>query len=221
MSLTSFLNENLEARKYLSTAFPKPSIRKDVPLLVPSNAPRSGEIGAAFDYIFRFYIQRLNPQTADGGPWVAEGATRVLQRVDRNRAARAREVVHAAKRLLVGFLKGDAQTSDELLASAIRLARLDAIYRSGRGLEYFDSPITEAELHELRELYLHLNPDDWRTDGSCHLNPTFGVANVFARWLPWVHDNPQWLNSEKLALGCVIVPVVVAVQLLASVTVYE
>ena len=31
------------------------------------------------------------------------------------------------------------------------------------------------------------------------LNPTFGVANVFARWLPWVHDNPQWLNSEKLA----------------------
>ncbi len=37
------------------------------------------------------------------------------------------------------------------------------------------------------------------------LNPTFGVANVFARWLPWVHDNPQWLNSEKLALGCVIV----------------
>jgi multiple sugar transport system permease protein len=37
------------------------------------------------------------------------------------------------------------------------------------------------------------------------LNPTFGVANVFARWLPWVQDNPQWLNSEKLALACVIV----------------
>ena len=37
------------------------------------------------------------------------------------------------------------------------------------------------------------------------LNPTFGVANVFARWLPWVHDNPQWLNSQKLALVCVIV----------------
>ena len=37
------------------------------------------------------------------------------------------------------------------------------------------------------------------------LNPTFGVANVFARWLPWVEDNPQWLNSEKLALACVIV----------------
>jgi multiple sugar transport system permease protein len=37
------------------------------------------------------------------------------------------------------------------------------------------------------------------------LNPTFGVANVFARWLPWVHENPQWLNSEKLAMFCVIV----------------
>jgi len=177
MSLTSFLNENLEARKYLSTAFPKPSIRRDVPLLVPSDAPRPGEIGAAFDYIFRFYIQRLNPQTADGGQWVAEGAIPIVQRVDRNRAARAREVVHAAKQLLVAFLKGDAEMSDELLASAIRLARLDTIYRSGRGLEYFDSPITAAELHELRELYLHLNPDDWRTDGSCHLNPTFGVAS--------------------------------------------
>jgi multiple sugar transport system permease protein len=36
------------------------------------------------------------------------------------------------------------------------------------------------------------------------LNPTFGVANVFARWLPGVQDNPQWLNSQGLALACVV-----------------
>ncbi len=36
------------------------------------------------------------------------------------------------------------------------------------------------------------------------LNPVFGVMNVFARLLPTVHDNLQWLNDPALARFAVI-----------------
>jgi multiple sugar transport system permease protein len=36
------------------------------------------------------------------------------------------------------------------------------------------------------------------------LNPIFGVFNVFARWLPGVTDNPQWLSDPYLARLAVI-----------------
>jgi multiple sugar transport system permease protein len=36
------------------------------------------------------------------------------------------------------------------------------------------------------------------------LNPNFGVMNVFARWLPWVDENPKWLFDPNLAMGTVI-----------------
>lgn len=36
------------------------------------------------------------------------------------------------------------------------------------------------------------------------LNPNFGVMNVFARALPWVHTNPTWLLDQRMAMVSVI-----------------
>lgn len=36
------------------------------------------------------------------------------------------------------------------------------------------------------------------------LNPSFGVANLFARTLPWVSENPTWLLDPTLALPLVV-----------------
>ncbi|MEZ4676784.1 MAG: sugar ABC transporter permease [Caldilineaceae bacterium] len=36
------------------------------------------------------------------------------------------------------------------------------------------------------------------------LNPQFGVINVFARWLPGVTTNPQWLQVPTLAMGWMV-----------------
>jgi multiple sugar transport system permease protein len=36
------------------------------------------------------------------------------------------------------------------------------------------------------------------------LDPNFGVANVFARWLPGVNQNQKWLLDPNLAMLCVI-----------------
>ena len=75
------------------------------------------------------------------------------------------------------FLNAEGPPSDALLKSAIRLARLDTIYRSSTGFEYLDAPIAEMELAELRALFLGIKPHEWRTEGPCILNPTFGIAS--------------------------------------------
>lgn len=36
------------------------------------------------------------------------------------------------------------------------------------------------------------------------LNPSFGVANVFAQLLPWIEDNPTWLLDPRLAFVSVV-----------------
>jgi multiple sugar transport system permease protein len=36
------------------------------------------------------------------------------------------------------------------------------------------------------------------------LNPNFGVANVFAGWIPFFSDHPKWLLDPNLAMFCVV-----------------
>jgi multiple sugar transport system permease protein len=36
------------------------------------------------------------------------------------------------------------------------------------------------------------------------LNPNFGVMNVFANWLPGIHENPKWLFDPNLAMAIVV-----------------
>jgi multiple sugar transport system permease protein len=36
------------------------------------------------------------------------------------------------------------------------------------------------------------------------LNPQFGVINIFARWIPGVTTNPQWLQVPTLAMGWMV-----------------
>lgn len=36
------------------------------------------------------------------------------------------------------------------------------------------------------------------------LNPSFGVANVFAQMLPWIEENPTWLLDPRLAFLSVV-----------------
>jgi multiple sugar transport system permease protein len=36
------------------------------------------------------------------------------------------------------------------------------------------------------------------------LNPQFGVINIFARWIPGITTNPQWLQEPTLAMGWMV-----------------
>lgn len=82
MSLTSFLRYNPDVRERFRIECPKPifSIRK--PLWAPPRSNRYALIGTAFDYLFRFYLERLNKvQTTYF--WIAELA--VYKSINRKR----------------------------------------------------------------------------------------------------------------------------------------
>jgi len=177
MSVTSFLNESVEARQYLAKAFAKPSIRRDVPLLVTSNAARPGEIGTAFDYLFRFYLQRINPHVTANQDWVADQALPIIEKVDRALASRARVTLAEARRLAAEYVETGKPT-DAFLRAVIELARLDPVFRARRGFEYLNTPVGSREVQELGALLALLEPERWHTTGPCLLNPTFGIAST-------------------------------------------
>ena len=77
MSLTSFL-ENKDIKEKFRQEFIKPTLsRKTNPLAAPLTKNYS-LVGTAFDYLMRFYIERLNPQ-AITHRWITEASPGCLQ----------------------------------------------------------------------------------------------------------------------------------------------
>lgn len=77
MSLTSFL-ENRDVKEKFRQEFLKPTLsRKANPLAAPLTKNYS-LVGTAFDYLMRFYIERLNPQ-AITHRWITEASPGYLQ----------------------------------------------------------------------------------------------------------------------------------------------
>ncbi len=74
MSLTSFIKQT-EVRKKFREQFPKPGFNIKKQLLFPPLTKNYMEVGAAFDYLFRFGLKRNNPKAAERR-WVAELALR-------------------------------------------------------------------------------------------------------------------------------------------------
>lgn len=74
MSLTSFIKQT-EVRKKFLEQFPKPRFNIKKELIFPPLTKNYMEVGAAFDYLFRFGLKRNNPKAAERR-WVAELALR-------------------------------------------------------------------------------------------------------------------------------------------------
>ena len=72
MSLTTLLT-NKDVRKKFSEEFPMPKFGLEKDILAPPRTNHYIIVGIAFDYLMRFYLQRLNPETISH-PWVAEHA---------------------------------------------------------------------------------------------------------------------------------------------------
>lgn len=170
MSLTSFL-KNKDVKERFRQEFPKPrfSVKKD--LLAPPLTKRYSSIGTAFDYLLRFYVQHMNPNTISRR-WVAEMAFYN----DLKLLSTGEKIVSQAKGRLQVYLK-TGQMSDDLLESALLLAQLDPLFRAWRGYEYVGNPIDDDDVQDLRNLIDVVDSDTFKTNGLCLVNPTFGVAS--------------------------------------------
>ena len=175
MSLTSFLGNSADVRTRFKQEFHKPIFRVKKELLAPPLTKRYTTVGTAFDYLLRFYVKYLNPDAIDKGYWVAEIA---LMQLEDNPSlyTTGEKIVLQAKERLAEFLQTGEMT-DELIESGLSLAYLDPIYRANQGHAYIGTPIDEKDIEDVRKLISIVNPDIFKANTLCMLNPTFGIAS--------------------------------------------
>jgi hypothetical protein len=190
MSLTSFL-KNQDVKEKLRQEFQKPrfSMKKD--LLAPPLTKRYALVGTAFDYLLRFYVERLNPG-AITRKWVAELSvshplspllTDVVIDIDSGKISftetkqtkQAQQIIDRAKDAHSRYLSSGEMT-DTVIESALLLAQLDPIFRA-RIVDENLGTVHKEDLADLRNLISIVDPEAFRAQELCLLNPTFGEGS--------------------------------------------
>ncbi len=198
--MTRFLGMQ-DVKAKLKPLRPKTPREIDVSLKVEPRSRRCGILGTAFDYLLRFELQRRAHHAIDTR-WVAELAAELLWRKTSSGEGgwdllrvvpdpkdyqppqevgrRAHAVLENAKAALAGYLKTEAPSSTqraELAAHAIRLAKLDEVFRS---LRFLDPKFEASEPDDVADLLAMLAIVPF--DALLHkrimlLNPTFGESS--------------------------------------------
>ena len=187
MSLTSFLRDK-DVRDRFRQEFQKPRFSAKKDLLAPPLTKRYSLVGTAFDYLLRFYVQRLNPQAVTGR-WVAELSvshplspllTNVVLDADTGRISftetdqtrKVRQIIEQAKKVHSNYLSS-GEVTDEVIESTLLLAQLDPVFRAGFVDENIGT-VHKEDVADLRNLISIVNPEVFRARELCLLNPTFG-----------------------------------------------
>jgi hypothetical protein len=189
MSLTSFLNEP-DVRERFRQEFSKPRSIICKNIIAPPLTKRYTLVGTAFDYLLRFNIQYHNP-IAVQTPWMAYFGIENLQcqsslysyDITSSRLEFKEDPLHAIARKKLQqaelhykkYLSCGRMTRG-LIKSAIFLAQLDVIYRSG----YVDDNLGiayEEDVEDLCHLLSLVDPQHFNAKKICLLNPTFGDAS--------------------------------------------
>lgn len=199
MSLTSFL-KNKDVKTKFKQTYPRLEVRINTNLLAPPLTQHYPLMGTSFDYMMRFLLMRLNPNTISS-EWVAEGASDYLLDACLDRGAPDNKLIQKltyaidsdedfdyislafnnadavdnAKEWLSDFIES-GNISEELLKSSITLAKLDSIYRAGY-IDKTTGEFDELDLKDLKRLISIFKPDDFKSKNVCILNPTFGIAS--------------------------------------------
>lgn len=187
MSVTELLRDP-SVRDMLDGVLPRMPAKVDVPLHAPPVSKRYGLVGTAFDYALRFELQRRHPN-AHTKAWVAESSLQALlmrpgSLEDAPSAfadavvdwSKAKGIVEAAREAVTAYLEeSDPGTvvREEMVAHAIRLARLDVVYRAG----LVDPEMDVAHKEDVEDIMrlLDIAPyEQLGSDEGLHLNPTFG-----------------------------------------------
>lgn len=192
MSLASFLLDNKDVRDRFRQEFRKPRFAVKKELLAPPLTNRFGLVGTAFDYLMRFYLERLNPD-AITVEWVAEHSINnplspllkdvvldaetdeVLSFTETELTRKSRSIIERAKKDYRAYLSS-GELVDDLLESTLRLAQLDPIYRAGIIDENLGI-VHEEDVADLRNLITIVDPDLFNVQDLCLLNPTFGQGS--------------------------------------------
>jgi hypothetical protein len=172
MSLTSFLRKKSTAdvRQRFNAEFTMPHLSAMPEMAAPPLTENYSLVGSAFDYLLRFYIQRLNPK-ASTQKWIAEEAVLDYESQKLNALLADAKSQHR-KYLSSGKIDG------KLLRSVLHLAQIDVLYRAGDDSYYGSVGIVDQkDIRDLRRLISLVQPKMFKTKKACVLNPTFGRAS--------------------------------------------
>lgn len=164
-------------RAVFREAFPAEEARLKGPLLAPPISNRPNLVGAAFDYLLRFRLEReFAPCVAR--PWVAEYAVAGLNegligcgaglRAEANARLKEARAAHRAY-IETGVV------DDGLIGASFDLAQIDVFYRTGRVYDFVDA--AGADIRDLRGILGVAEAGFPWPARSCHLNPDFGDAS--------------------------------------------
>lgn len=199
MGLTSFVG-NKDVKERLKQEFPSPKFSVKKPLLAPPLTTHYSLVGTAFDYLLRFYLKRLNPQAVESR-WFAENAVTVLfmnkdgfaihvdtgevevvpelmpHKADVSMFHKIKRILSEAKTAYKLYVK-TGKITNALLTSAILLANLDIIFRTGRFEDYVElDTVSDEDIKDLTNLIKIVPAAQFKTNKVCLLNPTFGEAS--------------------------------------------
>lgn len=202
MSLTSFV-KGPDVRAMLKPLRPDIPRKIEAPLLAPPRSGRTQIIGIGFDYLFRFEVQRRY-SAARHQHWVADNAPLMLRGADipggelqiiepgsppmlsrppggfariARKVDRLLDEIHDAVDAHVSARNPDPVAMRSIAAHAMRLARLDLVYRA----RVLDLGFANAELDDVEDLLAMIEVVPWNafaTEGRILLNPTFGQASA-------------------------------------------
>lgn len=177
MSLVTLLRETHiknEFKKFVKTPRNFDTSRKILVNPYHNNSPSL--IGTAFDYLFRFVLQKRFSSSCSQ-PWIAEKSLEILKDYDSPVYSLAFKRVAEAKDRLIDFCNTGLM-NNYLIESSVFLARLDGVYRNGTDL--VKEVLIEADkniIKELREFMFILPKEEFVTNKFCYLNPSFGAGS--------------------------------------------
>ena len=192
MSLTTFIADDPDVRDRLRLEFPKVAPPPSLPTLAPPLSTRYSLVGTAFDYLLRFYLQRLNP-SAISRSWIAEYAIshplspllidpvidaksgKVISYTPTPLTTLAQSILAEAKAHVAQYLSM-GNVNQELLRSALLLAQLDPVFRR-RAVDQDLGTVHTEDIADLRALISIVPSDPFLANHVCLLNPTFGQAS--------------------------------------------
>ncbi len=176
LSLTRLLSLP-EIRARVRKEFHVPSTRLKANILAQPVTRNFSLVGTAFDYLLRFYLERLNPNCMKE-TWVAEDAISLIHDMPalfKQIESKADEMLTNAKNVYEGYIE-HGRIDDALVKTTISLAQLDVIFRSGIVDSNFGKA-NDGDVIDLKKLVEIVPAEQFHAKNICVLNPTFGVGS--------------------------------------------
>ena len=173
MGVKSFITRPPYHEKFRST-ITRPKGKLDKPILAPPLTSNYQLVGIAFDYLLRFYLERINVG-AKTTLWVAEEGVILLDPLEgtSDKYEKAKNHLDGARNLYQSYIQ-DGIFTDELISAALCLAHLEGSRRSGAFNETELVTFDERDIADLRQLMSLVREQDFSSRKECYLSPTLG-----------------------------------------------